>query len=59
MQLVKSRIWTRVAVFISYDDNNYTIDLVKNYLYLIKSCAKKQKKKQQKTRKKRQEQTNK
>ena len=24
MQLVSSRIWTRVAVFISYDDNNYT-----------------------------------
>ena len=24
MQSVKSRIWTRVAVFISYDDNNYT-----------------------------------
>ena len=24
MQWVLSRIWTRVAVFISYDDNNYT-----------------------------------
>ena len=24
MQLVSSRIWTRVAVFISYDDNHYT-----------------------------------
>ena len=24
MQLVTSRIWTRVAVFISYDDNHYT-----------------------------------
>ena len=24
MQSVRSRIWTRVAVFISYDDNNYT-----------------------------------
>ena len=24
MQSVLSRIWTRVAVFISYDDNNYT-----------------------------------
>ena len=23
MQSVSSRIWTRVAVFISYDDNNY------------------------------------
>ena len=26
MQSVSSRIWTRVAVFISYDDNNYTTD---------------------------------
>ena len=25
MQSVSSRIWTRVAVFISYDDNNYTM----------------------------------
>ena len=24
MQPVSSRIWTRVAVFISYDDNDYT-----------------------------------
>ena len=24
MQSVSSTIWTRVAVFISYDDNNYT-----------------------------------
>ena len=24
MQSVRSRIWTRVAVFISYDDNDYT-----------------------------------
>ena len=24
MQSVSSRIWTRVAVFFSYDDNNYT-----------------------------------
>ena len=24
MQWVSSRIWTRVAVFIFYDDNNYT-----------------------------------
>ena len=24
MQSVSSRIWTRVTVFISYDDNNYT-----------------------------------
>ena len=27
MQSVSSRIWTRVAVFISYDDNNYTMGL--------------------------------
>ena len=25
MQSVSSRIWTRVAVSISYDDNHYTI----------------------------------
>ena len=25
MQSVSSRIWTRVAVFISYDDNHYTM----------------------------------
>ena len=24
MQWVSSRIWTSVAVFVSYDDNNYT-----------------------------------
>ena len=28
MQWVSSRIWTRVAVFISYDDNNYTTGTV-------------------------------
>ena len=26
MQSVSSRIWTRVAVSISYDDNDYTTD---------------------------------
>ena len=26
MQSVSPRIWTRVAVSISYDDNNYTVD---------------------------------
>ena len=31
MQSVSSRIWTCVAVFISYDDNNYTMD-TSNYL---------------------------
>ena len=28
MQSVSSRIWTRVAVSISYDDNNYTTGMV-------------------------------
>ena len=28
MQWVSSRIWTRVAVFISYDDNNYTTGMI-------------------------------
>ena len=32
MQSVSSRIWTRVAVFISYDDNNYTTGTSKNKL---------------------------
>ena len=30
MQSVSSRIWTRVAVFISYDDNDYTMGNSKN-----------------------------
>ena len=30
MQSVSSRIWTRVAVFISYDDNNYTTGKIMN-----------------------------
>ena len=30
MQSVSSRIWTRVAVSISYDDNHYTTDI---YIY--------------------------
>ena len=41
MQSVSSRIWTRVAVFISYDDNNYAtgtstiiVVLVVGVLYL-------------------------
>ena len=29
MQSVSSRIWTRVAVSISYDDNHYTTDTPK------------------------------
>ena len=30
MQSVSSRIWTRVAVSISYDDNHYTTGIVDN-----------------------------
>ena len=30
MQSVASRIWTRVTVFISYDDNDYTTGMVVN-----------------------------
>ena len=33
MQSVSSRIWTRIAVFISYDDNDYTIAV-----FIIKSA---------------------
>ena len=35
MQSVSSRIWTRVAMFISYDDNQYTTgtSLVCSYQY--------------------------
>ena len=32
MQSVSSRIWTRVAVSISYDDNDYTTGTFKSYL---------------------------
>ena len=28
MQSFSSRIWTRVAVSISYDDNHYTTDII-------------------------------
>ena len=31
MQSVSSRIWTRVAVSISYDDNDYTTGTSSNY----------------------------
>ena len=34
MQSVSSRIWTRVAVFISYDDNNYTTVTSTNHGHL-------------------------
>ena len=31
MQLISSRIWTRVAVSISYDDNHYTTTGIINF----------------------------
>ena len=34
MQPVSSRIWTRVAVFISYDNNNYTTGTFTSYLVI-------------------------
>ena len=34
MQSVSSRIWTRVAVFISYDDSYYTTG-TSNFLVLL------------------------
>ena len=33
MQSVSSSIWTRVAVFISYDDNHYTTG--NSFIYLL------------------------
>ena len=33
MQSVSSRIWTRVAVSISYDDNHYTTGTWKGPIY--------------------------
>ena len=36
MQSVSSRIWTRVAVSNSYDDNHYTTDTSKSDLYAVK-----------------------
>ena len=34
MQSVSSRIWTRVAVSISYDDNHYTTDqMIKQFYF--------------------------
>ena len=38
MQSVSSRIWTRVAVFISYDDNYYTMGT--SYMYESLFCIK-------------------
>ena len=37
MQSVSSRIWTRVAVFISYDDNDYTTGTGDKYLLHLPS----------------------
>ena len=37
MQSVSSRIWTRVAVSISYDDNHYTTS-TSYIIYLIYIC---------------------
>ena len=37
MQSVSSRIWTRVAVSISYDDNHYTTSTSVNYRYVCLS----------------------
>ena len=36
MQLVSSRIWTRVAVSISYDDNHYTTGSSRVLIIIIK-----------------------
>ena len=40
MQSVSSRIWTRVAVFISYDDNHYTTGflLLSSYVFFLLSA---------------------
>ena len=40
MQSVSSRIWTRVAVFISYDDNDYTTGTSKK-VYILWSLVSK------------------
>ena len=40
MQSISSRIWTRVAVSISYDDNNYITDTPKPWKELIRRKTK-------------------
>ena len=35
MQSASSRIWTRVAVSISYNDNQYTTGTIFSMLYLV------------------------
>ena len=39
MQSISSRIWTRVAVSISYDDNHYTMGTSNNSYNSIKDNA--------------------
>ena len=39
MQWVSSRIWTCVAVFISYYDNNYTIVFAHNIYVCVYVCV--------------------
>ena len=39
MQSVSSRIWTRVAVSISYDDNHYTMGTSQNFSYNTKDIS--------------------
>ena len=35
MQSVSSRIWTRVAVSISYDDNHYTTEMISSVISFL------------------------
>ena len=44
IQLVSSRIWTRVAVSITYDDNHYTTDTSTTYLFSYKQNGSKKNK---------------
>ena len=39
MQSVSSRIWTRVAVSISYDDNDYTTGTSKNMMMMTQKLT--------------------
>ena len=39
MQLVSSRIWTRVVVSISYDDNHYTTGTLKPFNLVRKKSS--------------------
>ena len=42
MQSVSSRIWTRVAVSISYDDNHYTTGTMYHFYYVAEPYTEKQ-----------------